>query len=98
MCAEAASASLKVKIGDISKQSKMQPPATTVPSSIRRPLPGQTHRRVGTPSFGSGAPVYPNGSTATQRSARVQLPNGTWTTVKVGGFQCSRSVTRPTRK
>jgi hypothetical protein len=76
----------------ISKQSKMQAPATTGPVRItRRPI-----TRV-TPSFGSGAPVCPNGSTATQRDARVQLPNGTWTTVKVGGFRCSSSGTRPTR-
>ncbi len=48
-----------------------------------------------TPTFNTGAPRCSNGLTATQSSARVQLPNGTWTTVKVGAFRCPYSCTLP---
>ena len=84
----------------ISKQSKMQASATTLPAHPRAGLPRRPARdNWRTPSFGSGAPVCSvNGMTAVQRDTRVQLPNGTWTTVKVGGFRCSRSCGNgPTR-
>jgi hypothetical protein len=40
------------------------------------------------PSFESGKPVCPSGVQPRQSSTRVQKPDGTWTTVAIGGWTC----------
>jgi hypothetical protein len=59
--------------------------------NVFRPSPGllrPSARPFERPSFESGKPVCPSGVPATQGSSRVQRPDGTWTTVATGAWNC----------
>ena len=56
---------------------------------VFRPTPQPIER----PSFESGRPVCPSGVQPVQSTTRVQLADGTWTTVATGAFRCGNQPT-----
>ena len=59
------------------------------PTRPFRPTPQPIER----PSFESGRPVCPSGVQPVQSTTRVQLADGTWTTVATGAFRCGNQPT-----
>ena len=72
----------------MSSASQIQPngriifPAPGARPGVFRPTP------IERPSFESGRPVCPSGVQPVQSTTRVQLADGTWTTVATGAFRC----------
>ena len=65
----------------------MSAPAPTKISPFRPP-----YRPAERPTFESGKPVCASGATPSQRTSRVQQPDGTWTSVATGAWTCGPQI------